>query len=112
MLVYLTIILSVLFLLLQEKNQKKQAQGALYVLLPQSEPPPCGTPGRIAGRLEHLNLDPVHAENVPIFCMKVRSCMIGRAASASAAAISMAIRLKILVVKMLRRYGVARRMDS
>ena len=80
MIFYLTIVLFILFLLLQEKNQKKQAQGALYVLLPQSEPPPCGTPGRIAGRLEHLNLDPVHAENVPIFCMKVRLCMIGRAA--------------------------------
>ena len=30
----------ILFLLLQEKNQKKQVQGALYVLLPQSKPPP------------------------------------------------------------------------
>ena len=40
--------LSVLFLLLQEKYEKKQSQGALYVLLPQSEPPPCVSPGRIA----------------------------------------------------------------
>jgi hypothetical protein len=60
----------ILFLLLQEKNQQKQAQGALYVLLPQSNPPPCVSPGRIAGGLEHLNLNSVQAENVPIFCLK------------------------------------------
>ena len=72
----------ILFLLLQEKNQKKQAQGALYVLLPQSNPPPCVSPGRIAGGLEHLNLNPVHAENVPIFCMKFATQLIGRAARA------------------------------
>ena len=28
--------------------EKKQSQGALYVLLPQSKPPPCVSPGRIA----------------------------------------------------------------
>ena len=60
----------ILFLLLQEKNQKKQAQGVLYILLPQSEPPPCVSPGRIAGSGSHINLDPVQAENVPIFCQK------------------------------------------
>jgi hypothetical protein len=63
----------ILFLLLQEKNQKKQLQGALYVLLPQSKPPPCISPGRTAGSAEHLNINPVQAENVPIFCLKFRA---------------------------------------
>ena len=77
MIVYLTIVLFILFLLLQEKNQKKQSQGALSVLLPQSDPPPCVSPGRIAGSAEHLNLDPVQAENVPIFCLKYGASEIG-----------------------------------
>ena len=76
MIVSHTNIFYVLFLLLQEKNQKKQSQGALSVLLPQSDPPPCVSPGRIAGSAEHLNLDPVQAENVPIFCLKVRQLRI------------------------------------
>ena len=66
----------ILFLLLQEKNQKKQLQGALYVLLPQSNPPPCISPGRTASGPEHLNLNPVQAENVPIFCLKVTALKI------------------------------------
>ena len=70
MIVYLTIVLFILFLLLQEKNQKKQSQGALSVLLPQSDPPPCVSPGRIAVSAKHLNIDPVQTENVPIFCLK------------------------------------------
>ena len=70
MIVYLTIVLFILFLLLQEKNQKKQSQGALSVLLPQSDPPPCVSPGRIAIGAAHLNLDSVQAENVPIFYLK------------------------------------------
>ena len=37
-----------LFLFRQEKGEKKPTQGALYVLLPQSNPPPCVSPGRIA----------------------------------------------------------------
>ena len=73
MIVYLTIVLFILFLLLQEKNQKKQSQGALSVLLPQSDPPPCVSPGRIAGRWSHLNIDPVQAKNIPIFCLKFGS---------------------------------------
>jgi len=93
MIVYLTIILFILFLLLQEKNQKKQSQGALSVLLPQSDPPPCVSPGRIAGSWSHFNLDSVQAENVPIFCLKITSVNIGRAASAAAAANSKTIRL-------------------
>ena len=66
MIVYLTIVLFILFLLLQEKNQKKQSQGALSVLLPQSDPPPCVSPGRIADSAEHLNLNPDLVRNVPI----------------------------------------------
>ena len=72
----------ILFLLLQEKNQKKQVQGALYVLLPQSKPPPCRSPGRIAGHSAYFNLNPVQAENVPIFCLKFGAEEIGRAARA------------------------------
>jgi len=45
MIVYLTIVLSVLFLLLQEKNQKKQAKGMLCQLLPQLKPLPLETLG-------------------------------------------------------------------
>jgi len=45
MIVYLTIISIILFLLLQEKNQKKQSQGALYCLLPQLKPLPLETLG-------------------------------------------------------------------
>ena len=48
MIVYLTIIIFALFLFRQEKSEKKPTQGALYVLLPQSNPPPCVSPGRIA----------------------------------------------------------------
>jgi len=93
----------------QEKNEKKPTQGALYVLLPQSNPPPCVSPGRIAVSAEHLNLDPVHSENVPIFCMKFGAVYTGRAARAAAAANSEAIRLKRLVVKVLGSFGGARR---
>ena len=89
----------VLFLCRQEKNEKKPTQGALYVLLPQSNPPPCVSPGRIAGSGLHLNLNPVHAENVPIFCMKFGAVYTGRAARAAAAANSKTIRLKVSVVK-------------
>ena len=32
--------------------------------------PPCVSPVRIESALEHLNLHPVQAENVPIFCLK------------------------------------------
>ena len=56
--------------------------------------------------LEHLNLHPVHAENVPIFCMKFDAMRFGRAARAAAAANSKSIRLTISVVKMLGRYQV------
>ena len=42
--------------------------------------------------LEHLNLDPVQAENVPIFCLKFGAVNIGRAARAAAAAKCKAIR--------------------
>ena len=76
-----------LFLLRQEKGEKKPTQGALYVLLPQSNSvchgmiatgnhyyfeslrgalPPCVSPGRIAGRSEHLNLNSDLGRNVPI----------------------------------------------
>ena len=39
-------------------------------------------PARIESALENLNLNSVQAENVPIFCLKVRFCHIGRAAFA------------------------------
>ena len=45
MIVYLTIVLFILFLLLQEKNQKKQAKGMLCQLLPQLKPLPLETLG-------------------------------------------------------------------
>ena len=77
MIVYLTIVSIILFLLLQEKNQKKQSQGALNVLFPQSDPPPCVSPGRIAIGAAHLNLNPVQAENVPIFCLKYGASEFG-----------------------------------
>ena len=35
-----------------------------------SRPLLCTSPGRIAVGAEHLNLNPVQAENVPIFCLK------------------------------------------
>ena len=73
MIIYLTIILSVLFLLLQEKNQKKQAKGALTARSSRTGAAPFGNPRHASPQaLEHLNLDPVHAENDPIFCMKYR----------------------------------------
>ena len=56
---------------LQEKNQKKQAQGALSCRAPARQRRPLvNPPSRIAGSLWHLNLDPVQAENVPILCLK------------------------------------------
>ena len=45
-------------------------------------PPLCTPPGRIADGSEHLNVNPVQAENVPIFCPKLRTFHIGRAARA------------------------------
>ena len=39
-------------------------------------------PARIESALENLNLNSVQAENVPIFCLKVRFSGIGRAALA------------------------------
>ena len=54
---------------------------ALYVLLPQSEPPSLRIlPAAWPKPLEHLNLNPVQAENVPIFCLKFGAEEIGRAA--------------------------------
>ena len=35
-----------------------------------SRPLLCTSPGRIAGNWSHLNINPVQAENVPIFCLK------------------------------------------
>ena len=56
MIVYLTIILSVLFLLLQEKNQKKQAKGALTARSSRTGAAPFGNPRRASPQaLEHLN---------------------------------------------------------
>jgi len=66
-------------------------------------PPLVYPPAASPQALEHLNLDPVQAENVPIFCLKLDMEHIGRAARAAAAAKSKAIRLKFSVVKML--YG-------
>ena len=45
---YQTDYVPALFLFRQEKGEKKPTQGALCVLLPQSKPPPCVSPGRIA----------------------------------------------------------------
>ena len=69
MIVYLSF--TILFLLLQEKNQKKQAKGALNARSSRTGAAPFGNPRRASPRaLEHLNLDSVQAENVPIFCLK------------------------------------------
>jgi len=76
MIVYLTIVLFILFLLLQEKNQKKQAKGALNARSSRTGAAPFGNPRRASPQaLEHLNSDPVHAENVPIFCMKITALL-------------------------------------
>ena len=94
MIVYLIIVLFILFLLLQEKNQKKQAKGALNARCSRTGAAPFGNPRHAPPQaLEHLNIDPVQAENVPIFCLKSASVNIGRAASAAAAANSKTIRL-------------------
>ena len=94
MIVYFTIGFYVFFLLLQEKNQKKQAKGALNARSSRTGAAPFGNPRHASPQaLEHLNIDPVQAENVPIFCLKSASVNIGRAARASAAANSKTIRL-------------------
>ena len=46
MIVYLTIVLFILFLLLQEKNQKKQAKGALNAHRSRTGAAPFGNPRR------------------------------------------------------------------
>ena len=46
-------------------------------MLPQSEPPSLRIlPAASPKPLEHLNLNPVHTENVPIFCMKITALQI------------------------------------
>ena len=81
MIIYLTIVLFILFLLLQEKNQKKQAKGALNARSSRTGAAPFGNPRHASPLVpEHLNLNPVQAENVPIFCLKFGASCIGRAA--------------------------------
>ena len=56
---------------LQEKYQKKQAKGALNARSSRTGAAPFGNPRRASPLVpEHLNLNPVQAENVPIFCLK------------------------------------------
>ena len=102
MIVYITKHFSILFLLLQEKNQKKQAKGALSCRAPARQRRPLWkSQSRIAGSWSHLNLNPDLGRNVPISAQMAGSMHIGRAASAPAAAISKAIHLKISLVKVL-----------
>ena len=69
-------------------------------------------PAPIDASPEHPAPDPVPAENVPIFCRKFRIYMIGRAAIATAISIEKTIRFMALAVKVCRRNGDARRVDS
>ena len=93
---------------LQEKYQKKQAKGALNARSSRTGAAPFGNPRRASPLVpEHLNLNPVQAENVPIFCLKFTSVNIGRAAKPSAAANSKAIHFKTSVVKVLGSCGGA-----
>ena len=49
-------------------------------MLPQAKPPSLRIlPARTGSALEHLNLDPVQAKNVPIFCLKESAVQTGRA---------------------------------
>ena len=81
MIVSLTIVFYILVLLLQEKNQKKQAKGALTARSSRTGAAPFGNPRRASPQaLEHLNVNSVQAENVPIFCLKFGAEEIGRAA--------------------------------
>ena len=58
---------SILFLLLQEKNQKKQAKGALNARSSRTGAAPFGNPRHAPPQaLEHLNLNPDLVRNVPI----------------------------------------------
>ena len=63
----------------QESNQRSWHRGGVVCLAPASQatrpyvPHPAASPEA----LEHLNLDPVHAENVPISCMKFSAFEIG-----------------------------------
>ena len=55
----------------QESNQRNQLKEALSARAPAREAALLkNPPGRIAVSAEHLNIDPVQAENVPIFCLK------------------------------------------
>ena len=109
-----------------EKNDRLHYQAFLYSFLApaRKEPKEAGTRGavrpcsRTGSRPlvyppaaspavpEHLNLDSVQAENVPIFCLKFGLYRIGRAARARAAAISKTIRPNFSVVKVLGSYIV------
>ena len=65
----------------KKRTKRSSLKEALYVLLPQSEPPSLRIhPAASPKPLEHLNLNPVQAENVPIFCLKFGAEEIGRAA--------------------------------
>ena len=61
---------SALFLIRQEKCQKKPTQGALCVALPRAESVPLCIPRRTYDTAEHLNLHPEHDKNVPIFAVQ------------------------------------------
>ena len=62
---------------LQEKYQKKQAKGALNARRSRTGAAPFGNPRRTSPLVpEHLNLNPVQAENLPIFCLKFTSVNI------------------------------------
>jgi len=82
-----------LFLFRQEKGEKKPTQEALSCRAPARQSRPLVyPPAHIAGSAQHLNLNPVQAENVPIFCLKFGASYIGRAARAAAAAYNKTIR--------------------
>ena len=67
--VYRAVVINALFLIRQEKGQKKPTQGALYVAIPRAESVPLCIPRRTYDSTEHLNLHPEHDKNVPIFAV-------------------------------------------
>ena len=70
MIVYLTNALCS-FLAPARKEPKEAVQRDAVSIAPAIEAAPFGNPGPASPlALEHLNLNPVQAENVPIFCLK------------------------------------------
>ena len=71
------------FLVSARKGRKEADLKGAELLAPASKASPLRNPRRASPVApENLNLDPVQAENVPIFCLKERLSRIGRAAFA------------------------------